>query len=85
MNRFVSSEEPGGTHRPAPPSDQPPTLRSVARGTVGWLKGISGLDAYERYLKHERGAHPGSTPLSEAEFWRCRWESDEKNPKSRCC
>jgi uncharacterized short protein YbdD (DUF466 family) len=48
------------------------------------LGGASGLDAYERYLEHWRGAHPDAAPLSREEFSRreltARW-----NGIQRCC
>ena len=89
MKRFATSSEPGGTSRPAPPAA---STRDVAasgvdawRAGVRWIKGIAGLDAYDRYARHHAVAHPGEPLLTEGEFWRCRWDSDSKNPKARCC
>ena len=45
---------------------------------------LSGDDAYERYLQHMAGAHPGQTPMSRAQHYALR--QDEKwNRLSRCC
>jgi len=90
MNRFATSSEPGGASRPAPAApaavpDAAPTGVRAWRAGVRWIRGISGLDAYDRYLRHAAAAHPDESPLSEAEFWRCRWDDDSKNPKARCC
>lgn len=105
MNRFATSEEPGGTFRPAPAhapagadadgavaavgggvhQGSPATWRQSARAVATFVKGISGLDAYERYARHQHLRHPDEAMMDEAEFWRCRWDADGKNPKARCC
>jgi uncharacterized short protein YbdD (DUF466 family) len=49
-----------------------------------YLREVTGDDAYERYLEHHRGAHPGEAPLSRDRFFRER--QDRKWSKiSRCC
>ncbi|MHB1007853.1 MAG: YbdD/YjiX family protein [Propionibacteriaceae bacterium] len=88
MNRFETSSEPGGTDRPAPqplPSEELPVAVRAWRSSRFWVRGISGLDAYDRYVQHRNSHHPDEPLLDEAEFWRCRWDSDSKNPKARCC
>lgn len=55
------------------------------RGTVAVVRGLSGLDKYDRYIRHQQRTHPDEPLLSEAEFWRCAWESEGNNPQARCC
>lgn len=64
--------EPGGWQR-------------LWRGTMAVVRGVSGLDKYERYLNHQRRTHPDEAPLTEAEFWRQTWEREERHPTARCC
>ncbi len=92
MNAFATSEEPGGTSRPAPRAsaglaglDGRTPLRRAYRGVTRVLKGMSGLDAYERYLAHRWVHHPDEPVQGEAEFWRCRWDHESRHPTARCC
>lgn len=89
MSAFGTSEEPGGTHRPAPravgPVDGRSGLLRAYLGVTTVLKGIAGLDAYERYVRHRSIHHPDEPIQGEAEFWRCKWDHEERNPKARCC
>ncbi|HTT08164.1 MAG TPA: YbdD/YjiX family protein [Gammaproteobacteria bacterium] len=59
-------------------------LRNAFRRFWGWVRAVSGDDAYERYLAHHRDQHPGSAPLTRGEFFRSeqerRWEKS-----NRCC
>ena len=49
-----------------------------------WLRAVSGDDAYERYLAHHRGCHPGVVPLDRGAFF--RREQERKWAKiNRCC
>jgi uncharacterized short protein YbdD (DUF466 family) len=49
-----------------------------------YLREVTGDDAYERYLAHQRTAHPDEAPLSRRDYFKCR--QDEKWSKvSRCC
>lgn len=92
--RFASSSEPGGGVRPAadapaaevcdrtPP---PPAWREAWRGLVRFVKGVAGLDAYDRYVRHARAHHPDAPVPNEADFWRERWDGEERNPRARCC
>ena len=61
-------------------------LRAV-RGTMaaaaGWLRALSGDDAYERYLTHHARAHAGPA-LSRRDFYRER-EERKWSGVSRCC
>jgi uncharacterized short protein YbdD (DUF466 family) len=53
---------------------------------TGWsaLRAVTGDDAYERYLAHCRGRHPGSSPLDRGAFHAAelerRWQQI-----NRCC
>jgi uncharacterized short protein YbdD (DUF466 family) len=90
MALFVVSEEPGGTRAAASGSMKPDALRWPAwragfAGAAALAKGFAGLDDYERYLRHERSAHPDHPPMSEADFWRNHWDDASRHPKARCC
>ena len=56
--------------------------RMMAAG-AGWLRAISGDDAYERYLEHHAQAHAGP-PLSRRAFYAER-EERKWSGVSRCC
>jgi uncharacterized short protein YbdD (DUF466 family) len=38
------------------------------------LRGVTGDDAYEKYVAHLQRTTPGETPLSEREFFRAQME-----------
>jgi len=57
-------------------------LRTLAAG-LGWLRALSGDDAYERYLTHHAHAHAG-LPLSRRAFYAER-EERKWSGISRCC
>ncbi|QIN80314.1 putative selenoprotein [Rubrobacter marinus] len=50
----------------------------------GYLKEISGENAYDRYLAVHARTHGDEVPMDRGEFY--RWRQDEKfnNPGSRC-
>lgn len=57
-----------------------------AAGAVRWyVRGVTGADAYERYLRHQLQAHPGQPPLTERAFWREHTDDRDTNPRMRCC
>lgn len=60
------------------------TLLKPIRYAWGYLKEISGENAYDRYLAVHTATHPGKPPMNRSEFY--RWRQDEKynNPGSRC-
>ncbi|GMA39214.1 YbdD/YjiX family protein [Mobilicoccus caccae] len=62
---------------------------SSARRTAGvlrwYFRGITGADAYERYVAHLRRTHPDAEIPSEKQFWRDKYAEMDRNPKSRCC
>jgi uncharacterized short protein YbdD (DUF466 family) len=60
----------------------------VARSwrAVWWyLREVTGESAYERYVEHERHAHPGRPVASRREFERKRQDLASSRPQQRCC
>jgi uncharacterized short protein YbdD (DUF466 family) len=59
-------------------------MANPLRSIWGYLKEISGENAYDRYLEVHAAIHPGKPAMSRGEFY--RWRQDEKyaNPGSRC-
>jgi uncharacterized short protein YbdD (DUF466 family) len=59
-------------------------LTAMCRQLWKGLRSISGDDAYERYLEHQRRRHPDAVPLERAEFHAAeaarRWSQ-----VNRCC
>ena len=54
--------------------------------TARWYwRGVTGADAYERYVDHLRRTHPGAPTPTERDFWRQKYADQERNPTSRCC
>ena len=54
--------------------------------TARWYwRGVTGADAYERYVYHLRRTHPGAPIPTERDFWRQKYADQERNPTSRCC
>jgi uncharacterized short protein YbdD (DUF466 family) len=58
-------------------------IERTLRATVGWLRAVSGDDAYERYLTHHARRHTGP-PLSRKAFYEER-EQRKWSGVSRCC
>jgi uncharacterized short protein YbdD (DUF466 family) len=48
------------------------------------LRGVTGDDAYERYLAHRRLRHPGELALDRSAFYQSELERRWKQP-TRCC
>jgi uncharacterized short protein YbdD (DUF466 family) len=66
---------------------------SAARGEVsenvllylwGYLKEVSGENAYDRYLEAHARTHPDKPALSRKAFYRQRMDEKYNNPGSRC-
>lgn len=57
------------------------TLSIIARG----LRAMIGVPDYDRYLEHQIAHHPGSIPMTRAEFSAERLENRYNKPGSRCC
>lgn len=63
-------------------------LGQVRRGVTGlrwYWRGVTGADAYERYVAYLHKQHPGCEVPSEKQFWRDKYEDMDRNPKARCC
>lgn len=53
---------------------------------VAWtVRRVVGVPDYEHYLAHVREHHPGTTPMTRAEFERARMEDKYSRPGQRCC
>jgi uncharacterized short protein YbdD (DUF466 family) len=61
----------------------PRHIERALAATVGWLRAVSGDDAYERYLTHHARMHAGP-PLSRKAFYDDR-EQRKWSGVSRCC
>jgi uncharacterized short protein YbdD (DUF466 family) len=62
------------------------SVPTLLKNAYGWLREVSGDDAYERYLQHwqDKHAHEGGQPMSRKEFFAS--EQDRKwNGVRRCC
>ena len=60
------------------------TIARPLRYAWGYLKEISGENAYDRYLAAHERTHPGRTPMDRGEFYRARQDEKYNNPGSRC-
>jgi uncharacterized short protein YbdD (DUF466 family) len=49
-------------------------LRQFIGTGFSLLRGVTGDDAYEKYLAHMRRTQPDAAPLSDREFFRARME-----------
>lgn len=58
-------------------------IGQTVAATVGWLRAVSGDDAYERYLMHHARRHEGP-PMSRRAFYEER-EKRKWSGVSRCC
>lgn len=54
------------------------------RGVLWYLRELTGESGYERYLEHQRRAHPGGPTMDRREFERWRAEQSAR-PGARCC
>ena len=59
-------------------------LLKPLRYAWGYLKEISGENAYDRYVVVHMATHPERPPMSRGEFYRHRQEEKYNNPGSRC-
>ncbi|HUF22217.1 MAG TPA: YbdD/YjiX family protein [Burkholderiales bacterium] len=57
---------------------------AAVRQAWGFVRQLSGDDAYERYLQHHARAHPGVRPMSRKAYIRFR-DEQKWNRISRCC
>lgn len=56
-------------------------LRRVGR----FVSGVTGADAYERYVEHLRRVDPEARVPTREAFWREKYAEQERNPGTRCC
>ena len=61
------------------------TLKDALRRAGSILRRVIGAPDYERYVAHVRDCHPGTTPMSRADFERARLEQRYSTPGQRCC
>jgi uncharacterized short protein YbdD (DUF466 family) len=59
--------------------------KRVVRAVLWYLREISGESSYKRYLEHAQNHHPQRPTMSRREFERWRFDSQEREPQSRCC
>lgn len=60
-------------------------VRVGVRRARWWWSGVTGADAYDRYVAHLARVHPGQAPPSPRQFWRDKYAEQEERPGSRCC
>lgn len=60
-------------------------LAESLRTARWWWRGVTGADAYERYVAHLRREHPDAPVPDEREFWRAKYADQDANPGARCC
>ena len=60
-------------------------LRESVRRAARVLRRIVGVPDYEGYLAHVEACHPGTTPMTRAEFERMRLDDRYSRPGQRCC
>ena len=60
-------------------------IGSALRRVGAVVRRVVGVPDYERYVEHVQACHPGTTPLSRAEFERARLEDKYSRPGQRCC
>lgn len=59
-------------------------LKQRLKNLWHYLRQVTGDDAYERYVTHQKLAHAGEAPITRQQFFKQR--QDEKWSKvSRCC
>lgn len=76
----------------AEPSRVPTLARAVAyraraalRAFCWYVEGILGADAYAHYVAHHRASGCASAPMTERQFWRDKFDRQDRQPEGRCC
>lgn len=62
----------------------PGSVRQFLSSGLSLLRGVTGDDAYEKYLAHMRSNQPSQTPMSEKEFFQAQMEQKWSCPNG-CC
>jgi uncharacterized short protein YbdD (DUF466 family) len=52
----------------------PNSVRQFLSSGLSLLRGVTGDDAYEKYLVHMQTNEPAGTPMTEKDFFRARME-----------
>ena len=60
-------------------------LRNFLRRVAAVVRSVIGAPDYDRYLAHVRTCHPGTAPMTRAEFERSRLHDRYSRPGQRCC
>jgi uncharacterized short protein YbdD (DUF466 family) len=60
------------------------SVRQFLSSGLSLLRGVTGDDAYEKYLAHMRSNEPAQTPMGEKEFFRAQMEQKWSCPNG-CC
>ena len=61
------------------------TIRDALRRAGRIVRRVIGAPDYDRYLSHVRECHPGTVPMTQAEFEHARLEQRYSQPGERCC
>lgn len=69
----------------AAPQHQPtdPLWRRCWSSLKWWVRGVTGADAYDKYLEWCRRTR--HEPMAEKAFWRDQCDRQDRNPQARCC
>lgn len=65
--------------------DRGATPFALLRRLGRFVGGVTGADAYERYVEHLQRLHPETPAPTRAQFWREKYAEQERNPGARCC
>ena len=64
-------------------------MKTPVRNPFGWLwrglRAVSGDDAYERYVAHERAHHPDRQPMDRRAFYLAEQHRRFSSGPTRCC
>ena len=60
-------------------------LASAARATRWYVRGVTGADAYDRYVDYLARTDPGAAVPTARDFWREKYAAQDRNPSTRCC
>ncbi|MCU1546726.1 MAG: hypothetical protein JWP30_1826 [Homoserinimonas sp.] len=60
-------------------------LASLVKGISWFISSLMGEDAYEKYREHHVSTHGNEPAMTERQFWRDRYDRQDRNPEGRCC
>ncbi len=61
-----------------------PGVKQFLSAGLSLLRGVTGDDAYEKYVDHHRRTHPDLEPMSASDFFKAQLEQ-KWNCVSGCC